>query len=112
MTGHYHDPNDVSLLPHLKDLAPKEYEAWVALEKVIGRADGTLPQKYRELIALAVGIATLCPYCIEAHTRAAKKAGASANELAEASFIAAAVRAGAGGMHGAMALKFYEGSKA
>ncbi|SEQ53671.1 alkylhydroperoxidase AhpD family core domain-containing protein [Solimonas aquatica] len=112
MTAHYHDPNDVLQLKAMKAAAPQEYAAWLGLEKLIGRQDGALPQKYRELIAVAVALSTQCPYCIEAHVKAAKKAGASAEELAETSFIAAALRAGAASLHGAMAMKFYNDSPA
>ena len=62
----------------------------------------------RELIALGVAVTTQCPYCIEAHVKAAKKAGASREEITESSFIAAALRAGGAATHGAMALKFYD----
>lgn len=91
----------------MKELAPAEYAAWLALENIVGRDDGAIPPKYRQLIGIAVALTTQCPYCIEAHVRAAKKAGASAAELAEVSFITAALRAGAGAMHGAMAMKLF-----
>jgi len=106
--SHYHDPADLAQLRTLKALAPVEYGAWVGLEKTVGRSDGTIPQKYRELIGIAVALTTQCPYCIEAHVRAAKKAGASAAEVAEVTFVAAALRAGAAATHGAMAMKLYE----
>ena len=110
MADHYHDPADVKLLRDMKALAPNEFQAWVGLEKVVGREDGAIPRKYRELIAVAVAIATQCPYCIDAHAKAAKKAGASREELAEASFLVAALRAGAAATHGTMALKLYDES--
>ena len=71
-------------------------------------SEATIPQKYRELIALAVSFSTQCPYCIEVHTKAAKGAGASREEITESSFITAALRAGGAATHGAMALKFYD----
>lgn len=40
--------------------------------------------------------------------KAAKAAGASREEVAESSLVAAALRAGGAATHGAMALKFYE----
>jgi AhpD family alkylhydroperoxidase len=55
-----------------------------------------------------VACTTQCPYCIEVHVKAAKAAGASREEVAESSLIAAALRAGGAATHGAMALKFYE----
>jgi AhpD family alkylhydroperoxidase len=74
----------------------------------VGREDGAVPRKYRELIALAVACTTQCPYCIEVHTKAAKSVGATREEITESALIAAALRAGGAATHGAMAIKFYE----
>src|SRR2546423_14323699 len=104
----YHDASDLKLLPELKKLAPAEFAGFVALDKIVGREDGAIPRKYRELIALGVALTTQCPYCIEVHVKAAKTAGASREEITEGSLIAAALRAGAAATHGAMALKLYD----
>jgi AhpD family alkylhydroperoxidase len=108
MSEHYHDVGDLRFLKEMGKLAPTEFNAWVALDKIVGREDGAIPRKYRELIALGVAFTTQCPYCIEVHTKAAKKAGASREEVTESSLIAAALRAGGAATHGAMALKFYD----
>jgi AhpD family alkylhydroperoxidase len=108
MSDHYHDPADLRLLKEMGKLAPMEFNAWLAFDKIVGREDGALPRKYRELIAVAAACVTQCPYCIEVHSKAAKTAGASREELVEASLIAAALRAGGGATHGAMALKFFD----
>jgi AhpD family alkylhydroperoxidase len=108
MSDHYHDPADLRLLKEMGKLAPTEFNAWLALDQIVGRDDGAIPRKYRELIALGVAFTTQCPYCIEVHTKAAKKAGATRQEVTEATFLAAALRAGAAATHGAMALKFYD----
>jgi AhpD family alkylhydroperoxidase len=55
-----------------------------------------------------VACAIQCPFCIEAHSKAAKAAGATREELVEAAFVAAAIRAGGAATHGAMALKFFD----
>src|SRR3546814_2670148 len=89
------------------DVCSSDLEAWLNLDKIVARTDGAIPHKYRELMALAVALTTQCPYCIEAHAHGAKRAGASAAELAETSFITAALRAGAAATHGAMAMKLY-----
>ncbi len=91
-------------------LAPTEFNAWLGLDKVVGREDGAIPRKYRELIALSVVLTTQCPYCIEVHVKAAKTAGESREEITESTFIAAALRAGGAATHGAMALKLYDQS--
>jgi AhpD family alkylhydroperoxidase len=108
MSEHYHDVGDLRFLKEMGKEAPTEFSAWVALDKIVGREDGAIPRKYRELIALGVAFTTQCPYCIEVHTKAAKKAGASRQEITESALIAAALRAGGAATHGAMALKFYD----
>lgn len=108
MSEHYHDAADLRFLKEMGKLAPTEFNAWLNLDKIVGRDDGAIPRKFRELIALAVAVTTQCPYCIEVHVKAAKKAGASREEVTESSLIAAALRAGGAATHGAMALKFYD----
>jgi AhpD family alkylhydroperoxidase len=108
VSEHYHDVGDLRFLKEMGKLAPTEFNAWLNLDKIVGREDGAIPRKYRELIALGVAFTTQCPYCIEVHTKAAKAAGASRQEITEASLLAAALRAGGAATHGAMALKFYD----
>src|SRR5437660_12778116 len=108
MSEHYHDAADLRLLKEMRKLAPADFDAWLGLNNIVGREDGAIPRKYRELIALAVACTTQCPYCIEAHVKAAKTAGASREEVTESTLLAAALRAGGAATHGAMALKFYE----
>ena len=108
MSEHYHDAGDMKLLRDMRKLAPKDYEAWASLNAIVGREDGAIPKKYRELIAIAVACTTQCPYCIEAHAKGAKAAGATKEEVAEAALLAAALRAGGAATHGTLALKFYD----
>ena len=107
MSGHYHDAADMRLLKDMKKLAPADYDAWLNLDNIVKR-DGAIPRKFRELIAIAVACATQCPYCLEAHAKGAKAAGATREEIVEASLLAAALRAGGGATHGALALKFFD----
>jgi AhpD family alkylhydroperoxidase len=108
MSEHYHDVADLRLLKEMGKLAPTEFNAWIGLDQIVGRADGAVPRKYRELMAVAVACTTQCPYCIEVHAKAAKAAGATRQELVETGMIAAALRAGGAATHGAMALKFFD----
>jgi AhpD family alkylhydroperoxidase len=108
MGEHYHDAGDLKRLRDMRNLAPKDYEAWLGLNSIVGSDDGAVPKKYRELIAVAVASTTQCPYCIEAHAKAARAAGATREELVEAVFVAAALRAGGAVTHGTMALKFFD----
>ena len=111
MSEHYHDAADLKLMKDMRKLAPADFDAWLGLNNIVGR-DGTIPKKYRELLAIAVACTTQCPYCIEAHARGAKAAGATREEIVEASLIAAALRAGGAATHGAMALKFFDAAGA
>jgi AhpD family alkylhydroperoxidase len=104
----YHDPADLKLLPEMKKLAPEEFKGFVALDSIIGREGGAIPKKYRELIALGVAFTTQCPYCLDVHTRGAKRAGATREEIVAVSMLAAALRAGAAVTHGALALKLFD----
>lgn len=106
--SHYHDSSDLKLLRDMKTLAPEEFKGFVALDAIVGKDDGKIPRKYRELIALAVACTTQCPYCLDVHTKNAQKAGATREEVAEVAFLAAALRAGAAVTHGALALKLFD----
>ncbi len=106
--SHYHDSKDLELLSEIKKLAPNEFKAFVELDSVVGREGGAIPKKYRELIALAVACTTQCPYCLDVHTKGAKSAGATREEIAETGFLAASLRAGAAVTHAALALKLFD----
>ena len=66
--------------------------------------DGALPRKTKQLIAVAVAHATQCPYCIQGHTKAASRDGATPEEIMEAIWVAAEMRAGGAFAHSALAL--------
>lgn len=88
-----YDMSNITKLKKLGELAPEAMKAFSAFNDA-ALADGAIPLKYKELIAVAVALATQCPYCIEIHVKKAKKAGATEEELAEASLVTAALRAG------------------
>jgi AhpD family alkylhydroperoxidase len=67
--------------------------------------DGALPGKTKQLIAVAVAHVTQCPYCIRGHTKAALRQGATPEELMEAIWVAAEMRAGGAYAHSALALE-------
>lgn len=104
---YYHD-HDLKKLADLKAAAPEDFTAWVNLDRIVSRENGKIPRKYRELIAIAVAHTTQCPYCIEVHTKGAKKAGASKEEVAESVLLAAALRAGGAAAHGGMTMRIYD----
>ncbi|UNX55520.1 carboxymuconolactone decarboxylase family protein [Georgenia sp. TF02-10] len=89
-----------------KETTPDILAAFNAFDRAVFASDGReIPLKYRELIALAVGITTQCVYCIDAHSNAAVKAGATETELSEAAWVATAIRAGGGFAHGRLGFK-------
>ena len=86
-----------------KQLAPEIYDAFKAFgERVF--AEGALSVKTKQLIAVAAAHVTQCPYCIRGHTKAALRHGANANEIMEAIWVAAEMRAGGAYAHSALAL--------
>jgi AhpD family alkylhydroperoxidase len=71
-------------------------------------ADGALPGKAKQLIAVAVAHVTQCPYCIRSHTELALKHGATQQEVMEAIWVAAEMRAGGAYAHSNLALETME----
>jgi AhpD family alkylhydroperoxidase len=86
-----------------KQLAPGPAEAFRAFSQSVF-AEGALPTKTKQLIAVAVAHVTQCPYCIRGHTGAALRQGATAEEIMEAIWVAAEMRAGGAYAHSALAL--------
>ena len=84
-------------------LAPKPAEAFKAFSQSVF-VDGALPAKTKQLIAVAVAHVTQCPYCIRGHTKAAMQHGATPEEIMEAIWVAAEMRAGGAYAHSAIAL--------
>ena len=90
-------------MKRMNELAPEVMKAFWAFDKA-AVADGAIPVKYKELIAVAVALTTQCPYCIEVHSANARQAGASDTELTEVAMVAASVRAGGAVTHATHAL--------
>ena len=95
--------DNLTKLKTMDGLAPEAMNAYRAFDKA-AVADGAIPAKYKELIALAVALTTQCPYCINIHSGNARNAGATDAELTEAAMVAAALRAGAAVTHATHAL--------
>lgn len=87
-----------------RELAPDTEAAFQAFSQKVF-ADGVLPSKVKQIIAVAVAHVTQCPYCIKGHTRAALRHGATEQELMEAIWVAAEMRAGGAYAHSALALE-------
>jgi len=94
---------NLTKIKKMNELAPDVMKAFLAFDKA-AVADGAIPVKYKELIAVAVAVTTQCPYCIDIHANNARKAGATEAELTEATIVAAALRAGGAITHATHAL--------
>lgn len=86
-----------------RQLTPEILDAFKAFSQKVF-ADGALPQKTKQLIAVAVAHVTQCPYCIRGHTDLALKSGATEKEIMEAIWVATEMHAGASYAHAALAI--------
>ena len=84
-------------------LAPGPADAFRAFSKSVF-SEGALDVKTKQLIAVAAAHVTQCPYCIRGHTTAAMRNGATAEEIMEAIWVAAEMRAGGSYAHSILAL--------
>jgi AhpD family alkylhydroperoxidase len=94
-----------------RELAPRPAAAFHEFSEAVF-ADGALTAKIKHVIAVAVAHVTQCPYCIRAHTRTALRDGATPEELVEAIWVAAEMRAGAAFAHSVIALAEIQGPNA
>ena len=90
-----------------KQLAPDVHDAFQSFSERVFAA-GALPVKIKQLIAVAAAHITQCPYCIRGHTKAALRSGATAEEIMEAIWVAAEMRAGGAYAHSVLALDTIE----
>ncbi len=86
-----------------RELAPEPLRAFKAFSAAVF-AEGAVPAVTKQLIAVAVAHVTQCPYCIKGHTAEALKQGASEQQIMEAIWVAAEMRAGGAYAHSALAL--------
>jgi AhpD family alkylhydroperoxidase len=107
MEKRMYPPATRELTDSRKKLAPEIHDAFTAFSKRVF-ADGALPAKTKQLIAVAVAHVTQCPYCIRGHTKLAMRQGATKEELMEAIWVAAEMRAGGAYAHAALALEEME----
>src|SRR5437762_7339960 len=98
-----YNQENLARLKKMDSLAPQVMKAFWAFDKA-AVAEGAIPVKYKELIAVAVALTTQCPYCIDIHSTNARKAGATDAEITEAAMVAAALRAEAAVAHATHAL--------
>jgi len=84
-------------------LAPATEQAFQAFSRQVF-ADGAIDARTKQLIAVAVAHVTQCPYCIHGHTKSALRHGATREQIMEAIWVAAEMRAGGAFAHATVAL--------
>ncbi|MCB1504983.1 MAG: carboxymuconolactone decarboxylase family protein [Hyphomicrobiaceae bacterium] len=95
---------------HRRELAPQAEDAFRAFSKAVF-ADGALDARTKQLIAVATAHVTQCPWCIEGHVKAARREGASDEQIMEAVWVAAEMRAGAAYAHSVKVLEILSKGK-
>jgi AhpD family alkylhydroperoxidase len=101
----------IKSLRKLRLLKPDLFKSFMDFDQAVFK-DGALPAKTKELMAVTAAHVTQCMWCIEDHTKRAKKQGASDEEIAEAAFVAMALRAGGAFAHACVSMAVTEEHKA
>jgi alkylhydroperoxidase/carboxymuconolactone decarboxylase family protein len=98
MDGYYHQHD----LPRFGEMGEHAPELWKKFSDWYGAvfAEGTLSEREKALVALAVAHAVQCPYCIDAYTQACLEKGSNLEQMTEAVHVACAIRGGASLVHG------------
>jgi AhpD family alkylhydroperoxidase len=91
----------------LRDAIPEVYSGYARLSTA-AMADGHLPAKVKELIALAIAATRECDGCVAAHARGAASRGATAPEVAEALGVAIMMNGGPGTVWGPRAYAAFQ----
>jgi AhpD family alkylhydroperoxidase len=95
--GHGKDVQDGLREPYraLRAALPEVFRAYGELSRT-AMAPGALDAKTKELIALAISVSKQCDGCIASHAKGAARAGATAEEVAEALAITISMNGGPG----------------
>jgi AhpD family alkylhydroperoxidase len=99
--SHYHDVIS-DLREPTRDLRRAIPDVWAGFGQMHKAtfAEGALPTKIKELMALAIATHDECDGCIAYHAKAAAVAGASVEEAAEAVGVAVLMAGGPGTVYG------------
>lgn len=94
MSKTYYDPEDLKKFGDIgkyqKEMADKFFAWYGEVFK-----EGSLSEKEKGLIALAVAHVVQCPYCIDAYTSDCLKNGYTEKQMMEAVHVGAAIKGGA-----------------
>jgi AhpD family alkylhydroperoxidase len=91
----------------LRAVAPDAWAGFGALHKA-AVAEGELPARVKELMALAIAVVKQCDGCIAYHAKAAARRGASPAEVAEALSVALLMDGGTASVYGPRAWEAYQ----
>ena len=109
MMSDYHQVIDELAGPtrELRDASPDAWAGFAAMHKA-AVADGVLPARIKELMALAIAVVKQCDGCIAYHAKAAARRGASAEEVAETLSVALLMDGGTASVYGPRAWQAYQ----
>ena len=103
MANRMYPTRDRDVVQKGRTLAPAQQAAFEAFSSAVF-AEGALTEREKQLIAVAVAHTTQCPYCIKGHTKSALQKGATPEQVMEAIWVAAEMRAGGAYAHSTLAL--------
>ncbi|OCB18462.1 alkylhydroperoxidase [Mycobacterium malmoense] len=102
--NHYHQVLDDLNPQHraLRKMIPDVYRGFAEMSNG-ALTSGALDKKFKELIAVAIGVVAGCDGCIASHAQGAARAGASKEEAAEAIGVSILMHGGPATIYGARA---------
>lgn len=105
---HYHDLIDDLRQPtrDLRDAIPETWDGFARMHRS-AVADGVLPARMKEMIALAIAVHDGCDGCVAYHAKAAARRGASDEEVAEALGVALLMGGGPASVYAPRALEAF-----
>jgi AhpD family alkylhydroperoxidase len=106
--GHFHEVADDLRQPtrDLRSAIPETWRGFGDLHRS-AMAEGALPTRIKELMALVIGVVEHCDGCIAYHARAAAAAGATEDEVAEALGVALLMNGGPASVWGPRAFEAF-----
>ena len=107
--GHYHDVlSEISEpVKSLRAAIPDTWRGFAELHRG-AMADGAIPARIKEVIALAIAVAEECDGCIASHAKGAARKKATPEEVAEGLGVAILMTGGPGTVYGPRAWAAYQ----
>jgi alkylhydroperoxidase/carboxymuconolactone decarboxylase family protein len=99
MMEHYYHKDDLGKFAEIGKENPELWNKFLEWYNAVF-AEGSLTEREKALIALAVAHTVQCPYCIDAYTNACLEKGSNVGQMTEAVHVAAAIRGGSSLVHG------------